>query len=420
MKNGKKINRRQFLARSAAGAVALGTSGLLSAKTAQAMVGANDQIRIGFIGCGNMGTSHLRHLADDAKDPKNRIQTVAVCDIYKPRIARAKTFIPNARVYHDYRELLDQKDIDVVWVATPDHWHARMAMDAMEAGKDVYSEKPMARYWEEARDYYRCWERTGRVAQVGVQTTSDVKFTQAAELIKAGKLGKLVWSTTGYGYNNPKGGWKYEIDANVGPHNLDWKAFLGSATWRAYDPERFFRWRKYWDYSGGIATDLFFHALGHMYKTLGAEFPTRVTASGGKWLHPDREVPDTFMLTVDFPSRHTLVSTCTQGSTAELAEIVRGQLASMDISGRDEIVIRPERRFARGRTVEHIPVRPGTRGSHHDHRWNFLQCVRERNRMTNCNPHMAYRVAVAICLSVEAYRQNKAMRFDPVRQEIIG
>ncbi len=393
------ISRREFLGAAAATAIA-----------SSRVMGANEKLGVGLIGCGGQGTHHLHKLVANPE-----LKVVGVCDIYKPRLESAKT-VSGATGYHHYRDLLDRKDIDCVWIATPEHWHSRMAIDAMEAGKDVYCEKPMARYWHEARDFYRVAQRTKRVVQIGSQDTSRPIWRLAREHVRAGKLGKLVWSQTSIARNIRDGDWKYGVNLQAGPHNLDWKAFLGPAPDRPYDPERFFRWRKYWDYSGGIATDLFVHVLHSLCIPLGNEWPVRVVSGGGVFLHMDRETPDTFHALIDYEGGHTVFMAGTQANEQGLPVVIRGHEATMYLSGSD-VEIRPERIYSSGRETE--AIRAGDVGNailaHHR---NFLDCVRRRDPNTNCNPLLGYKVDIAVDMSIECWRQNKVLRFDAETQEV--
>jgi len=406
------MSRRQFLGRTA---IALGT-GVTTALSAKRVLGANDRIRVGVIGCGGMGTNHLKRLVNASQAGELNVQVVAVCDIFEPRKERAKE-ISGGTAYHDYRKLLERKDIDVVWIATPDHWHARMSIDAMEAGKDIYCEKPMTRYWQEAKEVYRTVLRTGRIMQVGSQGCSDPKWKKAHELISKGYIGKIVWSQTSIGRNSKGGDWNYSIDLTAGPHNLDWNAFLGSAPKRPFDPERFFRWRKYWDYSGGIATDLFSHVLHALLKTIGPEFPRRVVAGGGIFVHKDRETPDTFHMIADYPSEHSVVAVSSQANEQGLPVVIRGHEATMYLTG-SNISIRPERIYADEREEMNIQVK-GVGDLLKAHHRNFIECVRSR-KQPNCHAELAYKVTIAILLAVKSYRENKVMLFDPVKEEVVS
>ncbi len=407
----ERLDRRSFIARSAAGAAALGT-GALAAPATGAVLGANDRINVAVIGCGGQGTGHLRRLAKRAENPDEKLKVVAVCDVYEPRKERAKE-ISGAQVFHHYQDLLEMPGLDAVVIGTPDHWHAKISIDAMEAGKDVYCEKPMTLYWEEAKEVAAVVRRTGRVFQVGVQSTSDDVFWQANRLIGEGKIGKLLWSQSGYCRNSRGGEWNYHIDEEAGPDNLDWETWLGPAPKRPLDLERFFRFRKFWDYSGGIATDLLYHALGHMEIALGPEFPTRVSAAGGIYVQHDREVPDTYHTMIEYPSGHTVVLTSSMANRQGVPEMIRGHEATMTFEG-GKIVIRPEKEF--GDEGEEIEV---GRQPRPDHMTNFLECMRTRAK-PHCDAETGYKVEVAIALGVRSYREGKVMKFDPEKEEVIG
>lgn len=393
------LNRREFVAAAAA-------------LSATRIAGANERLGVGLIGCGGQGSHHLGRLVGT-----KWAQVLAVCDIYKPRLDAAAT-MSKAEPIHDYRKLLDRRDIDAVWIATPDHWHAKMTIDAMEAGKDVYLEKPMTHTWQEAREVNRTARRTGRVVQVGSQDTSRPFWHKARELVAAGELGKLVWSQTTICRNIREGDWTYGIDLNATSSNLDWKAFLGPAPWRPYDPERFFRWRKYFDYSGGIWTDLFVHVLHSLCIPLGNPCPTRVVSGGGVYLHKDRETPDTSLTIIDYEGEHSVFVGGTQANEQGVPVTIRGHEATMYLSS-SNIKIQPERIYADKREEKTVPGGDvaDSIGAHHA---NFFDCVKRRELLTNCSIDLAYHVTIAVDLAVESYRRHKVMRFDPKKEELVA
>jgi len=407
---GQVLTRRRFLKHTAAGAAALGMGMIAGGPAAGRIPGAADRVNIGIIGCGAMGRNHLRELVHRQKQPRQPVRVAGVCDIFEPRKLRARE-ISGAPVYHDYRKLLERRDLDAVVIATPDHWHARMTLDALDAGKDVYVERPMTHTWEEAREVARAAREKGRIVQVGVQSTSEDIWRKAGELVRQGRLGRVLWSQTGICRNSPEGERSYPPDGEASPASLDWKAFLGPAPRREFDPSRFFRWRNYWDYSGGIATDLFYEQLAHLLVALGPEFPTRVTASGGVYVQREREVPDTFFMTVDYPSEHTVVLVSSLASKQCVPEIIRGQKATLYFEG-PRLIIRPETAFRQDEDAETILAEP--RPGHMD---NFIECVRTR-KAPNCDAELGYRTMTAIALGILAYRQNRVMVFDPSRQRL--
>ena len=406
-----RISRRDFLRASAVSAAAASTVGLWAGATGE-VLGANERINIGVIGVGGKGNWHVRRITEKSKLEPDNVKLTAVCDVFDKRAARAAG-ICEGESFKDWRALLERNDIDAVLVATPDHWHKNMTIAALEAGKDVYCEKPMTLYWEEAKEVVAAAERTKRIVQVGAQGCSGDQWWKAQEQIEAGKLGKLIWSQTG-AYRNVKGGdWNYAIDPDARPgENLDWDMWLGPAPKAEWDPERYFRFRKFWDYSGGLATDLLYHSLSHMLVAVGPEFPRRVVASGGIHAHHDREVPDTFHVLVDYPGEHTMALHATQANEQGLREIIRGEEATMYFE-EPGVVIRPEKPFAEGREKIEVKTQPRA-----DHFQNFLDCVRSREKC-HLDEVTGYKTQVAIALAVLAYREQKVKLFDPEKEEVI-
>lgn len=417
-----RTTRRELLKQ--AGAVATGIVLASSAKSSvyavqpPKVLGANERIVIGIIGCGGQGMAHIRTLRDIMNNKEENIAFGGISEIYEVRkgVAQRETGLPANRVFHDYRRLLEQKDIDAVWIATPEHWHARQAIEAMQAGKHIYLEKPMTRYLEEALAVYRVAKQTGAIVQVGSQGCSDAKWHKAAEIVRSGRLGKIVWSQGSYCRNSREGEWNYPIDANASPSNLDWNLWLGPAPKRPFSKERFFRWRKYWDYSAGILSDLFPHRLHPLLLVIGPEFPTRVVCVGGIYVHKDREVADTTHMMADFPSGHTIVIAGCTANEQGLQDMIRGHKATLYFGGRS-VEIRPERPYVDEVEGEVIQVE-GPGESIAEHQKNFLSCVRT-GKKPNCDIELAVRVQVAISMAEIAYRQNKVVRFDPVKMKVI-
>jgi predicted dehydrogenase len=421
--NSDSTTRRQFLKTvggAAAGLLAAGLSTRPTTAQAEArVIGANDRILIGHIGVGGMGMAHVRSLKSQ-REAVNA-QGIAVCDIWEKRKkdAQAELELPDNAVYHDYRKLLESGEIDVVVIASPEHWHAQMALDAMQAGKDVYLEKPMTRHLDDAIKVYRTAQQTGRIVQVGSQGCTDEKWHIAGEMVKAGKIGKVVWCQGSYCRNNPDGEWNYPIDESATPDNLDWKAWLGSAPDCPFSLERYFRWRKYWDYSGGILTDLFPHRLHPLFIAIGGgDFPTRVVCVGGNVIHKDdREVPDVTHLMADFPGGYSMVIAGTTENEQGLQDVVRGNKASLYCGG-DTVQLQPERPYAdEVDSEEKKRTGPGEDISAHES--NFLECVRTR-KAPNCNLDLALKVQVTVSLAERSYRENKVMRFDAEKMEVIA
>ena len=431
--------RRDFIRQVSAGAVAAaGARSTLAGEgvTRQApavskgrVIGANDRINVGFVGCGGRMNAHIRRVMERNKE-RGDVQAVAVNDIWDKRKQRAReaTGVDQGSVYHDYREVCARPDVDVVVIASPDHWHHLQTLDALRNGKDVYLEKPMTYTVDEAREVAEAVKSSGRVLQVGSQYTSMDHFWKAKQAIKDGLLGEVVWASGGFGRNrNLRGEWNYAIDPEATDKTLDWKAFLGPAPKRAFDPERYFRWRKYWDYSGGIATDLFYHTVSPLLVAIGGDFPFRVTSSGGIYVQKDREVPDTFFMNVDYPA-WTMQLACSVASGAGAPLVIHGSQATLFIGQNSENLVNtqmevvPDAEYrdefvkkTGGDTLK-IEVQPVPRGAH-PHMDNFLECVRSRQE-PNLPAKLGYQAMAAIGMGVQAYRQHEVLFFDRKREKV--
>ncbi len=331
-------NRREFLK---SGTV------VLAAASQERVRGANDIINIGVIGLGSNGRGHLRSL--DAVSDQARV--VAVCDIFKPRLEEGVR-LAGAKAYHDYHDLLQDPEVDAVIISTPDHWHAQMAIDAMRAGKDVDVEKPMALTVGEARRMVEVAKETGRVLAVDSEHMAHGIWEPARTAVQAGVLGKLLWSQTSRSRNSRDVPWNYREEQPVTPESLDWERWLGSTAKVPFSVDRFLRWRRYSEYGGGIATDLFIHHLAPVMKVAGPELPRRAVAAGGNWLYASDslEVPDTLVIAIDYPARHTIVVAGSLGNGHELPIVVRGHEANIRFFGPNHrrpsfLLIDPEEPF---------------------------------------------------------------------------
>ncbi|MBL8212180.1 MAG: Gfo/Idh/MocA family oxidoreductase [Bryobacterales bacterium] len=285
------VSRRRFLQNSA---------GVAASLPAPA---ANDLIQLGVIGTG--ARSH-ELMAATLRLPEARI--TGVVDAYAGRVERALERVgKTARNYPSYRDLLADKSIDAVIIATPDHWHKQMVIEAMRAGKDVYCEKPLTFRSAEGMEIVRVAQETRRIVQVGSQGVSGETQRQARQLIRSGKLGRVTMIRAAYNRNSASGAWIYPIPPDASPRTVDWAMFLGSAPKRPFSLERFFRWRCYEDYSGGIATDLFVHLCTTIHFLMDAKAPQRVVAMGElyRWKE-SRDVPDTLNAILEYPEGFTV------------------------------------------------------------------------------------------------------------------
>jgi len=284
--------RRHFLKTTAATA-----SALPAAAAAQGGRSANDRIQFATIGLGIMGYGDTQTAVSV---PGTKL--AAVCDIYQGRLVRAQeVWGKDVFVTRDYREVIARKDIDAVIIATPDHWHARIAIDAMEAGKDVYIQKPMVQKVEEGMPLIDAARRTNRIVQVGSQRVSSAVYAKARELYLAGAIGELNMVEAWWDRNSSLGAWQYPIPPDASPQTVDWDRFLGHAPRRPFDAVRVFRWRNYQDYGTGVAGDLFVHLFSGLHFVLDSLGPSRVFAAGGlRYWKDGRDVPDVMVGLYDY------------------------------------------------------------------------------------------------------------------------
>jgi predicted dehydrogenase len=287
--------RRHFLG--AAAGVSL--AGELLAETPQT-VSPNDRIRVALIGNGIQGSGDARtSLATGG------VELVAVSDVYQGRLIRAKE-VWGDRVFttRDYREVLARPDVDAVIIATPDHWHRKISVDAMNAGKDVYCEKPMVQLIDDGQEVIDAQKRTGRIMQVGSQRVSSIVYQKAKELLEGGAIGELNLVEAWVDRNSAIGAWQYSIPPDASPSTIDWDRFLGRAPKLPFEPVRLFRWRNYRDYGTGVGGDLFVHLFSGIHFVLGAIGPTRVFTTGGiRFWKDGRDVPDVMLGLYDYPAR---------------------------------------------------------------------------------------------------------------------
>ncbi len=259
---------------------------------------ASNRVTLGFIGVGARAQEILQ-----AALLLPNTEIVGIVDAYKGRIERASERTGGRpKVYADYRELLATDAVDAVVIATPDHWHARIVTDVLKAGKDVYCEKPLTYRAGEGSALIRTVQETGRILQVGSQGMSSPIQQKAKEIIRSGKLGQITMIRAAYNRNTPSGAWIYPIPPDANPGTVNWDMFLGPAPHVPFSLERFFRWRCYWDYSGGIATDLFVHLCTTIHYLMDAKMPSRAVALGElyRWKE-SRNVPDTVNGVLEYP-----------------------------------------------------------------------------------------------------------------------
>jgi len=339
-----KISRRRFIqAGVVTAASGLTIPGITEAASESGGVSKPEKaVNFGLIGCGGKGRQHLGWIVEREKTRQD-VNVVALCDVYEGNKRRAQEIAPNAKMYHYYKDLLEHKDLDCVLIATPDHWHAQMAIDALEKNLDVFLEKPMTQTIEEAKAVLHAQEKSGKIVQLGGTGPSSDYVWKVRELIKDGLIGRVVWSMAGQSRNTIEGEWNYGMPENS-EKETDWDLWLGPAPKQPYDPDRQFRWRKYWDYGSGLIGDLYYHSLCPMVLMIGAELPIRVTGSGGMFYDWKRETPDTFTIVAEYPRMQQIILTGSMANGYPVQRTIRGHKGTLQLEGKN-IAIYPEEIF---------------------------------------------------------------------------
>ena len=288
-------NRRSFLRKAAAAAIAYR---LVGSGPSLKAAGPNDQVGLGFIGMGIQGNNVLH-----AFQAIPGVRVLGVADLYDGHLARARELTdPSLFTTKDYHQILARKEVDAVVIATPDHWHRQIVLDALGAGKDVYIEKPMTWNIEQGKEIMAVVKKTNRILQVGSQAKTSAITAKAREIVKSGVLGKVSMVRMANHRNSPAGAWVYPIPSDASPQTIDWERFLGPSPKRPFDPKIFFRWRCWWEYSGGVATDLFVHMLTTLHEIMDTVGPKSAVSQGGLFRWNDgRTVPDVMDTIFEYP-----------------------------------------------------------------------------------------------------------------------
>ncbi len=413
-----KSTRREFLGTAATGAVASTVAGL--APSLLRARGANDRIGVGLVGVGGRGMYHVRTIQQMIYEGE-KLEFVAVNDAYGPRLEAAvgKT---KARPFMHHQDLLADKNVDVVCIATPDRLHVPQAIDAIRAGKDVYCEKPMG-HWTQfklSRQFLEETRKLNRVVQIGNQGNSSSFWPKIKDLIQKGTIGRPQLVQAGF-YRLGDWGERMPIPdpkAKPGP-DLDWEGFLGDAPKVPFSVERFFSWRMFLDYAGGPCTDLFPHVYTPFVSTLGLQIPSLVSTSGGifKYDNYGREVPDTFNMCLDFPQRLSVVLVCTLANEYMTEPSIRGDEGTITLQnpvwevGCDTVTV------YRGKAAPDV-IKGEKPNSTLAHWKNFLQCVRTREKPVS-DVEFGYHVQAALCMGMLSFLNKKAAQFDSAKQDIV-
>ncbi|MEJ2007046.1 MAG: Gfo/Idh/MocA family oxidoreductase [Acidobacteriota bacterium] len=411
-------------------------------------VAANDHLQIALIGAGGQGQYDTRTAAEIPG-----IKVVAAADCYDGRLTHSKELWgDDIQITRDYAEILARKDIDAVIIATPDHWHMRAAIDAMNAGKDVYLEKPMIHLYSDGPKIIKTAARTGRIIQIGSQRVSSMIYRKAKELLASGSIGKLNMVTAWWDRNSSIGAWNYSIPLDASTETCDWPRFLGTAPKIPWNPEHFFQWRKWKAYGSGEAGDLFVHLFSGTHFVVGVNGPTRAMATGGlRFWRDGRDVPDVLIGLFDYPEGFNLslrVNFVDGGSESQ-GLVFTGSEGTMTISGDGVSLSRVPRAKEPGYSIRsfadamqkeflaayrkkypiphptgEIPlaeekyVAPHGYSDSYDHLKNFFNAVRTRQPVVE-DAVFGYRAAGAALLSNLSYDRKKVVRWDPTKMKVL-
>lgn len=426
-------------------------------ETAQPSVSPNDRIQFATIGTGIIGFINTR-----TANSLPGVELVAAADCYDARRTRVQeVFGDHIDTTRDYREILDRSDVDAVIISTPDHWHADIARDAMEAGKAVYCEKPMAHSLEEGDAMVQTQQETGQLVQVGSQFASSIVVDKVRRLVDEGAIGSLNMIEARYNRNSALGAWKYSLPPNPSTDDIDWNQFLGDAPDREFDPVRFFRWRNYWDYGTGLAGDLFVHLLTITHCVTGAKGPTTISSTGGlRFWNDGREVPDVQTALFEYPDTedhpsftvslqsnladgsgggtllrfvgsdgaitlegNTVKLSQTQRSSPSLDQLVEGYNSvstfSQEVQNEFREAYTPDEEdpTPEDMTNESVFEAPEGYSSREDHFMNFFAAMRSGESVLE-DAVFGHRTAAAALLCNRSYRNGKRYEWDPEAMEL--
>lgn len=448
-----ELSRRKFIGKTAAGlagATVLSGSAVLGAASYRRIIGSNDRINIGFLGCGARGSNHQSMVKDAEKD-KN-LGVVAVCDIWKLNREKAaanckKLFGNDVKQFKYSEEMLKMPELDAVMIATGDFQHARLLAEVVKAGKDCYCEKPLSTDVEDAKLARSAVLESNQVAQMGSQWVSDPIQKKVRDIVRSGKLGQVTKIAQVWNDNEPR--WHVPDDPDVAairPSDTDWKRWLLNKPYVPFDPWKYFEFRIFRDYSGGITSQWMSHGSGLVHFYTDTAIPDSMVANGGIFGWPDiRQNPDTFQALATYDDAKLLYSYSTSfASMFGDYTIIRGKDATLfahggegssrwflipehqDLpggfdfyegmkeairSGKAEIVTTEEYGMKLG------PVNVSDNSLYHLNNW--IDCMRSRNPDTNGNIHTGYWNAIASIMATYAYRQGKKLYWDRTREEIV-
>ncbi len=461
----KDTSRRLFLKKASLGSAALTTAPMIFASSFDQKLllkrtyenqsySDNDHINLGLIGSGIQGIFDT-----NAALTVNGVKLVAACDLYTGRLDRAKELWgEDIFVTRDYRKLLERKDIDAVIVATPDHWHKKITVDALKAGKHVYCEKPMVQKWEEGQEIISTQKSTGKLCQVGSQSMASLGNEKAKQLYEEGAIGDIVMLDFYNDRYSAEGAWQYPIPPDANTDTVDFDTFLGNAPKVPYEAKRFFRWRNYRDYGTGVAGDLFVHAFSTLNHVISSHGPNRALATGGlRYWNDGRDVPDVSITLYDYPKTDTHAAfnaafriNFIAGSGGGGGFKLIGTEGEMEV-GQESVTLRrsklgmvpggysltafteaTQEKIREAYTQQNLESRAsalstGTttweapkdyKGGHHDHFYNFFQAIRGKGKIIE-DPTFGLRAAGAALLANDSYYTKQPVNWDPTAMKSV-
>jgi predicted dehydrogenase len=400
------------------------------------------QLNYALIGAGGMGTQDiktaLRH---------EGVNLVAVCDLYSGRLQQAKKAFGSTLFTTDnYKDILRRKDIDVVIIGTPDHWHKQISIDALNAGKHVYCEKPMVHSIDEGHQLINAWKKSGKIFMVGSQGLSSLGNEKAKELLAAGAIGDINYAEGFWARHSPTGAWQYAIPKDASEKTVNWKRYISNTKQRPFDPLRFFRWRNYLDYGTGMSGDLFVHLFSSLHFITNSKGPDTISALGGlRYWKDGREVPDVLLGTFNYPDAKehpgfnlSLRCNFVDGTSGTTYLRIVGSKGSMDVKWQ-EVVLRTNKisvddPFELAKMKEQgkkaskrkkiLPpnevvykVEDGYKGAHYDHHGNLIKAIRNNGKVIE-DPVFGFRAAAPALLCNDSYFQKKFFRWDPINMKV--
>jgi predicted dehydrogenase len=460
VKKKQQVHRRDFLKASAAAGAALS----LTAASYGRVYKSNETVGVAFVGVGGRCQAHL-DVINNLKKASKGVKPVAVCDVWDgheedyeivldgkaEKRHYAQGLYPSAKkvgldpddkkhVVKDYRRLLELPEVDVVCCATPDHWHAKVTIDAADAKKHVYCEKPMTKTIDEAHAVVDTVRRNNVVMTVGVQSMADPVWREAHKLIAAGGIGHVAQAQTSYYRNSLVGQWRYyRLYKEMNPSTIDWPMFLGSrfsipggpplGPDIPFDRAVFGQWRCYWPFGGGMFTDLFVHQTTHMIAAMGVRYPGRVAGGGGLYLEYDgRDVPDVTTVVADYNEGCQLTITATMIGAYPVEEVIRGRLGTVKfVKGGFQVI----KENPGGRAGLPSRLEKTVPGEMHEFAlpegkvdtealWeDFLECVRSQKHETLSTPELGAAAFTTVAMGVQSYRQGKVLFWDAEKRRTV-